>query len=319
MTSRADDGPALVLGATGFIGRWVVRELLGRGTPVVGVIRSPRRCRDVFGGWPTTPEFVTVDLGRAGSGRDVIGDLRPSVVFNLAGYGVDREERDERLAERLNAELVRELADACAPSGAATGTRLIHAGSALEYGTAGGLLSEQTTPEPTTLYGRTKLAGTLAITDAARKSGLKGVTARLFTVFGDGEHPGRLFPSLVDAAETGAAVSLTDGEQRRDFAWAGDVASLLVDLSAAPFSPGEIVNLATGRMHSVAAFIRACAAQLRLTNEQLHFGALPTRAEEMQHEGVAVERLQELVGYTADGNLAAAVTNALRSRLTGDW
>jgi hypothetical protein len=69
----------------------------------------------------------------------------------------------------------------------------------------------------------------------------------------------------------------------------------------------------------VAAFIRECAAQLRLTNEQLHFGALPTRAEEMQHEGVAVDRLRELVGYTADGNLAAAVTNALRSRLAGDW
>ena len=319
MTSRADDGPAVVLGATGFIGRWVVRELLSRGTPVVGVIRSPRRRRDAFDGWSTTPEFVTVDLGRAGSGRNVIVDLRPSVVFNLAGYGVDREERDERLAERLNVELVQELAEACAPSGAAAGTRLIHVGSALEYGTAGGLLSEQTTPEPTTLYGRTKLAGTLAITTAAGKSGTKGLTARLFTVFGDGEHPGRLFPSLVDAAETGAAISLTDGEQRRDFAWAGDVASLLVDLSAAPFHPGEIVNLATGQMHSVAEFIRECAAQLRLTNQQLHFGALPTRAEEMQHEGVAVERLRELVGYTADGNLAAAVTNALRSRLAGDW
>lgn len=317
--SRPDDGPALVLGATGFIGRWVVRELLSRGIPVVGIIRSPRRSRDAFAGWATTPEFVTVDLERPGSGRDVVADLRPSVVFNLAGYGVDREERDEQLAERLNAELVRELAEACAQSGTGAGTRLIHAGSALEYGEAGGVLSEHTIAKPTTLYGRTKLAGTLAVTAAARQAGARGVTARLFTVFGEGEHPGRLFPSLVDAAETGAAVSLTDGEQQRDFAWAGDVASLLVDLSAAPFRPGEVVNLASGRMHSVAAFIRECAAQLRLTNEQLHFGALPTRPEEMRHEGVAVERLRELVGYTADGDLAAAVANALRSRLAGEW
>ena len=77
---------------------------------------------------------------------------------------------------------------------------MIHVGSALEYGTARGNLNELTAPSPTTLYGRSKLAGTLRVCRAARRRGFRAVTARLFTVYGPGEQPGRLLPSLMAAA-----------------------------------------------------------------------------------------------------------------------
>ena len=315
MTATTERDTALVLGAGGFIGRWVVRELLGRGIRVVGIVRDEGRGHDAFAGWVTMPELKVVDLGRPGAVRGVIADVRPSTVFNLAGYGVDRDERDENAAEQVNHALVRELATACAPSAGVRGPRLIHVGSALEYGTATGVLSESTTPQPTTLYGRTKLAGTRAITTAAETVRTNGITARLFTVFGDGEHDGRLFPSLVDAAKTGEPLSLTEGRQRRDFAWAGDVAALLVDLSTSAFKPGAIVNLASGQLREVVEFVRECASQLKLADAQLHFGALPARAEEMSHEGVDVSRLRELVGRAVPADLARAVTKALQTPL----
>ena len=315
MTTTGERETALVFGAGGFIGRWVVRELLGRGRRVVGIVRDKGRGLDAFAGWVTLPELKVVDLGRPGAARSVIADVRPSTVFNLAGYGVDRNERDETLAEQVNHDLVGELATACAPSAGLGGPRLIHVGSALEYGTATGVLGESTVPQPTTLYGRTKLAGTRAITLAAEMLGTNGVTARLFTVFGAGEHEGRLFPSLVHAAQTGASLPLTDGHQRRDFAWAGDVAELLVDLSMSSFEPGAIVNVASGQLHEVAEFVRECASQLKLGDEQLHFGAIPARAEEMWHDGVDVNALRELVGRAVPADLARAVTKALQTPL----
>jgi nucleoside-diphosphate-sugar epimerase len=281
----------------------------------VGIVRDKQRGLDAFAGWATLPELKVVDLVRPGAARSLIADVRPSAVFNLAGYGVDRNERDETLAEQVNHDLVRELATACAPSAGLGGPRLIHVGSALEYGTATGVLGESTVPQPTTLYGRTKLAGTRAITMAAEMLGTNGVTARLFTVFGAGEHDGRLFPSLVHAAQTGASLPLTEGRQRRDFAWAGDVAELLVDLSMSSFEPGAIVNLASGQLREVAEFVRECALQLKLADEQLHFGAVPARAEEMWHDGVDVSTLRELVGRAVPADLARAVTKALQTPL----
>lgn len=299
------DRPAIVFGASGFIGRWVVRELLQRSQPVVGVLRAGSEA--TFHGWGRRPEFVYGDLSVPGVAAELVAQVRPGAVFNLAGYGVDRAEREPYLAERLNAGLVAELVDTCVQAG----VPLVHIGSALEYGAAGGVLDETTAPEPTTLYGRTKLQGTQAVIAGGRDRELHGVTARLFTVFGDGEHGARLFPSLRAAAQSGASVPLTSGVQRRDFAWAGDVAALLADLSVAPFIPGEVVNLASGRMHTVRAFAEECAHQLGIAGARLGFGQLETRPDEMAHDGVSVARLQALVGRTATGELRESIRNAL--------
>lgn len=312
------EGASLVFGASGFIGRWVVRELLLKGNHVIAVVRDPGRGTDAFAGWSRAPVLHQADLAHAGEGRAVISALRPAVVYNLAGYGVDRTEREESLAERINHHLVAELAAACAAPPSGAGPRLVHVGSALEYGVAGGILSEATAPQPTTLYGRTKLAGTRAVAASALTHGTRGVTARLFTVFGDGEHPGRLFPSLIHAAQRRTDIPLTDGRQRRDFAWAGDVAGLLVDLAGAPYESGEVVNVACGRMHSVADFARECAAQLGMPAERLRFGALPARPEEMEHDGVDVRRLRALTRRTANASLGAAIALALGTPLGVD-
>src|SRR5262249_30320399 len=134
----------------------------------------------------------------------LVSRVEPALVFNLAGYGVGRDQRDEPTSGRLNAELPEWIARALAApvDRGRGGVRLVHAGPALEYGAAGGDLRETSPCRPTTVYGRTKLAGTLAVARVAREGrGLRAVVARLFTVYGAGERPGRLLPTLLDAAE----------------------------------------------------------------------------------------------------------------------
>src|SRR5690606_16284039 len=108
-------------------------------------------------------QSVACDLGDANAIADLVRDLRPAVTFNLAGYGVDPRERDETTAYRLNAELpslLAELLAAVRRTGGWKGQALVHAGSALEYGTADDDLRESTVAKPTTLYGKSKLEGT---------------------------------------------------------------------------------------------------------------------------------------------------------------
>ncbi len=302
----------VVLGASGFIGRWVARALAERGAHVIAVGREADGVRHAVGAKSAPHQIEVYDFERPlASGW--LSALRPDVVFNLAGYGVDRSERDAALARRLNRDLVAELSDAIVSLGVSDWphARLVHAGSALEYGATGGVLHEGSPTAATMLYGETKLAGTTALVERARASRTRAIVGRLFTVYGAGEHAGRLLPTILGAAASGADVPLSDGLQRRDFAYVEDVAEGLLRLALSSAEPGEIVNLATGVMQPVRKFVEVAAAVAGVPRERLHFGAVPTRPEEMSHTGVSVERLEELTGWRPPADLQAGVRRTL--------
>jgi UDP-glucose 4-epimerase len=303
---------AVVLGAAGFIGRWVARSLCEQGARLFMVVRDAERAERIFSTYDIRGEVVEFDLKRLEDLRKMIVKLRPSITFNLAGYGVDPSERDEADAFRLNADLPQTLCEAITECRDQEwmGQNLVHTGSALEYGEIGGDLAEDSQPAPATLYGKSKLAGTQAVARCCGEYGVRGVTARLFTVYGPGEHECRLAPSLMDAARTGQTIRLTDGRQRRDFIYVADVAEGLLRLGLSSAASGEIVNLATGRLTTVRQFVEQAAGILNIPDERLLFGALPTRTEEMSHSPVAIDRLKRLTGWTPPTSIPDGIRKA---------
>jgi nucleoside-diphosphate-sugar epimerase len=289
----------LVLGATGFVGRWVARQLSSVGADLALPVRDLATARDVFADYGIVGEISRVDLCDPESLDLLVRDTRPAITFNLAGYGVDPVERDERRAYQTNAELVNRLTRSVAGLGSHTwsGQSIVHAGTAMEYGLAGGDLDEATAPQPTTLYARSKLEGTQHLVRDCRTHGLKGLAARLFAVYGPGEAPARLLPTLIDASRRTDPVALTAGAHRRDFVYVEDVAEALLRLGATPDRSGGIVNVATGVLTSIREFAEAAAEILDVDRARLSFGALPTRPEEMHHERVATERLARLTAW----------------------
>jgi len=234
------------------------------------------------------------------------------MTFNLAGYGVDRAERDRDEAFSLNAASVRLLCQSAVEhSDIWDGLTLVHTGSALEYGEASGDLHEGTTPSPVTVYGQSKLEGTLAIQEACRATDLRAVVARLFTVYGAGEHDGRLLPSLLETARENRELPLTTGNQLRDFTYVEDVANGLLILGMIPAACGLIVNLATGKLLSVRDFALQTAQVLRLDGGLLGFGQLPGREEEMAHNPVNINRLTALTGWRPPSDIATGVERTL--------
>lgn len=300
---------ALVLGASGFIGRWVTRELERRGVPLVLGARG-NLPPDLAPG----AERLRVDLAAEGEAVRLVREVRPSHLFNLAGYGVLRDQQDAALADALNHRLVRELATVCAPQGGRPATVLVHVGSAAEYGSVPGVWSEGGPTQPASTYGTTKLAGTRALVEVARTLGTPATCARLFTVFGHGEAPGRLFPTLLAASARTDPILLSAGTQERDFAWVGDVAPSLVDLALATWAPGTVVNVASGRMHTVQAFVRAAASALGITTSRLQFGAVPSLPGDGTGVTVAVERMQQVLGRVLPGDLEDVVRRAVTRR-----
>jgi UDP-glucose 4-epimerase len=288
---------AIILGASGFIGRWVARAVPESANTFLVMRAFSKFLKGTV---------VELDLLDSSELHKLFKDIRPSIVFNLAGYGVDPLERDEKLGEELNAELPRRICEALRNH---PGSLLIHAGTALEYGVATGNLAEETEPQPTTWYGKTKLAGTKTILE----SSVRSIVARLFTVYGTGEHRGRLLPSLIEAAENKTEIDLTAGTQKRDFTYVEDVADSFIRLAGLRHQQSTLVNVATGKLHSVREFVEMAARILQIPHEHLRFGKLPIRGTEMAHDDVSTEHLRKLIQWTPSTPIDVGILKTVKS------
>lgn len=315
-TLRAYSGVrVVVLGASGFIGRWVARSLSESGADLHAVVRNPVDARRMFTAYEIEAEVHEVDLSDLEGTCALLKRLEPAVVFNLSGYGVDpgeKSEASERLAGIMNVELPGAVAETLAtiPAGAWAGRRVIHAGTVFEYGNIGGHLEETSATNPTGLYGRSKLAGTNRLTGICQAHGLPGLTARLCQVYGPGEHPGRLLPLLIEARRHARPLTLSVGTQRKDFTYVADVAEGLLRLGLTAGRPGEVVNLATGRLATVREFVEMAAHLLRLDAGRLKFEK-PLPDNELQHLEVAINRLRELTCWEPATDVADGIRRTL--------
>ncbi len=306
--------PVVVLGAAGFIGRWVARGLTAAGAAVTLVVRDRTAAQGVFDRFDVGGTIAELDLADERALGALLGRVRPAVVFNLAGYGVDRTEVDVDTAYHINAGVVGRLCAAMVSCGDPDwpGQAVVHAGTAMEYGGVEGDLDEAGPAQPTTLYGRSKLEGTRALTTCVEQRGLKGLTARLFAVYGPGEAPERLLPTLLHAAAGRQPIGLTAGAHARDFVYVEEVAEALLRLGLAAERTATPVNVATGALTSIRAFVETAAAVLEIDQARLRFGALPTRLEEMRHAPVTNARLQRLTGWAPATSIAEGIRRATR-------
>lgn len=233
-------------------------------------------------------------------------------IFNAAAYGVDPSQTDAVAARLGNIELPLAFVDLARRAGARA---LVHVGSCFEYAELAVRrpLRESDPLETVKTYAVSKVAGSLAVVEAAGRIGANAIVARLFGVYGAGERPWRLLPSIHDRLVRGQPVPLSEGSQVRDYLHIDDAAAGLIALAAsisdAPRAP-SIVNLCSGAGVTVRRFAETLAGVLGAPRELLQFGAIPMRAREIAYLVGDVGYLNSLMpwrpAYTLEGGLAAA-------------
>lgn len=163
--------------------------------------------------------------------------------------------------------------------------RFVLCGSCLEYGRSAARF-ERIPPsaplEPLTGYAASKAAASVAAIAFAAERGVELVLLRPFNVYGEGQHPSNLVPSLRRAAAAGGDFDLTPGEQVRDFQAVEACAEDFVRALTEPARYGEAVVRNTGS--GVPRTLRSFAEeQWRLAGAKgtLRIGALPYRRNEL--------------------------------------
>ncbi|MBB5122347.1 NarL family transcriptional regulator [Streptomyces eurocidicus] len=234
----------LVLGATGFLGRHAVESL--RALPGARVLVGGRNP----GAGPHLD--LTADPAHLVT---AVREAAPHAVVNCAGAVGG----SATTLIGVNAKGPAVLCDAL--SEAAPGARLVHLGSAAEYGAADGErpAAETGPARPLGLYGVAKLAGTLAVTG----SGLDAVVLRVFNPVGPGAPrgslPGRLAAEL-RAAGPGGRVRVGDLSAHRDFVDARDVGEAVARAVAAPGPLPPVLNIGSGTARPVRELARGLVA-----------------------------------------------------------
>jgi dTDP-4-dehydrorhamnose reductase len=102
-----------------------------------------------------------LDLTVRGAATQLLDQTQPALVINAAAYtAVDRAEQERDQAFAVNADGPRELARWCAAHGSA----LVHVSTDYVFdGKKQAAYSEADTPNPTSVYGQSKLAGEIAV------------------------------------------------------------------------------------------------------------------------------------------------------------
>ncbi len=229
----------LVTGASGFVGRAVLRELDGRGIEALALARRAFQA-------PGKTEVIEVPTPSSLSTLlDVLETTRPDCIIHLAGLA-----GSVSLSEMYEVNVVY-AAHILAAAAKHHRPRIVISGSAAEYGRVAddaGRVAEHWPCRPESAYGVSKLAQTLHATSACAP-GLNVTVARLFNPVGEGM-PERLalgaFARRIRDAANGGILETGALDVVRDFIDVRDAASILVDLAGRAEFGGEIINVCSG-------------------------------------------------------------------------
>ncbi len=210
---------AIVTGATGFIGSWVIRELLRQGIEVIAVVRenpTKQKGLDDLGA-----RSVVCNLETIAQLPQLIEDRNIDTFYHFAWQGVsDADARDADI-QLANVRATLDVIDAMQVMGIQT---FIGAGSLHE---AEGIVEMAEHKVVTNLGFMYKAAKTCAHWMAKAKAGAAGI--RFFwpiitNAYGEGENSGRLINTVIRKLLAGESPALTEGTQLYDFIHVSDVA-----------------------------------------------------------------------------------------------
>ncbi len=178
----------------------------------------------------------------------------------------------------------------------AGGTRVVTAGSCLEYDWNYGFCSEARTPcVPHTTYGICKHAVQLLTTALANGSPMTSAWGRIFFLYGPHEHPDRLVASVTRSLLAGQPARTSHGNQVRDYLFAGDVADAFVALLESQVT-GPI-NVASGRAIALKDIVLRIG-DLIGRPELIQLGAIPAAPTDTPLVVADTTRLVSALGWT---------------------
>ncbi|ABF53300.1 NAD-dependent epimerase/dehydratase family protein [Sphingopyxis alaskensis] len=209
-----------VTGASGFLGRQVVGKLAASGYRVRALTRAGGGIASAAE-TIATGDIVEADLEGLVAGCDAVVNCTARV------HILRREDPAfaERQYRRINGEFPLRLAEVARRAGARRFVQISSVAAVMSQTPAGSVVDDGCPPEPTTPYGSSKLLADIGLAQLDRE-GFRTVSLRPPALIGPGVTA--WFAALVKAARIAVPLPIGRIDNRRSFAFVGNVASSVV-------------------------------------------------------------------------------------------
>jgi UDP-glucose 4-epimerase len=245
----------LVTGAAGFIGRWVVGELLARGhtvLPIDSLVAGDVTNLDEFAGQPGLLPFEQGDVRDAAACRRWTGEV-DAVAHLAASISVQDSIDDPETTFENDVVGTFQILEGARASGA----RVLFMSTCMVYDRASSPagIAETDPTKPASPYAASKLSGEALTLSYWHAYGLPTTVVRPFNTYGPFQRSvgeGGVVAIFTRRSLQGEPLRIYgDGTQTRDLLYASDCARFVCDALLADGATGRILNAGTGADVSV--------------------------------------------------------------------
>lgn len=239
----------LLTGATGLIGKYAIQPLLDLGFEVFAISSQVRNDNAV--------NWISTNLLDSDNIKKIFEEVKPEYLLHFAWDTTP----GEYLESNLNFDWVQSSLEMLKQFKINGGKRAVFAGTCFEYEFADEPLNELSAKlNPTSTYAKCKNYLNGLSTLYSEKNDISFGWGRIFYVYGENEHPKRLVPHVIHNLREEKEVTITAGELKRDYMFAGDIAGGFVAFLNSDAQ--GCVNICTGEAPKIKEIVDYIAEKL---------------------------------------------------------
>lgn len=257
-----------ITGASSFIGVELCRYLSDNGHQVIAMSRKENEQLNDIAKSGKLQVFYT-DMQNL---MERAKDMKADVFVHLAWAGALLGQRDNQELQEGNIRFSIE----CVKLSKRMGCKLyVDAGSQAEYGIVPGILTENTSCNPVSAYGKAKLQMYRETSDLTQQLGLKYIHLRILSVYGENDHERTLIMSSLQKLRNNEPVELRGGGQKWNYVYVKDAARQIGELALYALAEDtfkcEVYNIASNDTRKLSEFVEVMK-EICGSKSELHFG-----------------------------------------------
>ncbi|MBR1504823.1 MAG: NAD(P)-dependent oxidoreductase [Prevotella sp.] len=298
----------VITGATSFIGKRLTAQLLADGQQVCAVCRDEATARQKLGDSKglTVVEAQLEDYDRL-SERIPHAD----VFIHLAWEGTGHDGRNMTEVQQSNIRHSHEAMQQAVSMGCQL---FVEAGSQAEYGTQLQTITEDTPCQPFSEYGKAKLDVCRQGFAMAERLSIKYLHLRIFSLFGEDDHPWTLVMSCVDRMLRNESIALSACTQNWNFLYVADAARQISLLCQYALQHDEfrheVFNIASEDTRQLREFVEEMH-RLTRSHSVLQYGAIPQQhIVSLQPD---ISKLRNAIGFVSSVDFKTVINKIIHT------
>lgn len=282
---------AVVTGANGFIGTWLIKELIKEGVKVTAVVRNPDSDLSGIQEIPGT-EIIYCSMENIEELPAMLGKQEYDVFYHLAWAGSTGKERAEYDMQLQN---VKWTCSAVRAAGKIGCRRFVGTGTLAEMDVQSYIPLDGTLPNAVSNYGTAKIAAHFMSKAESCASHVEHLWAYLPNTYGTGNRTSNFVNFASKTMLLGEPADFTSGEQLYDFVYVSDVvhALYLIGEKGSAMSSYYIGSTKPVPLKEYIVKIRDAVNP----EIELHLGAVPFHGTELKAEMFDCSKLVKDTGY----------------------